>query len=191
MQKFYHNNISKLKTLQLSINLVLQKYNARDYDTDRFLLELLNTAVINYKELGNTDRESQTLALKAEFLTAQRGINPITFQKITIRRNEMTNTIAFKIIQAIELLIRNDLQELEQKILQAKEIVTQIVIAGLQAAIITPIKIKAIKGQKQIEGIWRSLSADPNIALGQSRVLLQVSKYDVWVILDEALASLK
>jgi hypothetical protein len=191
MQNFYHNNISKLEALQESLNLVIVKYTNRDFDTDVALVQYLSGATAIYKELGKKDRESQLLSLKAEFLTAQRGINPITFEKVTIRRNEMVNTICFKILQAVELFLRTDLQQTTQIIKEAKEIVVQIIIAGLQANIITDASIKQIKKQTQIEALWKLLSTDANIALGQKRVLLQVSKYDVWVLMDEVLASLK
>lgn len=191
MQNFYHNNISKLEALQEQLNLVFVKYNSRDFDTDTALVQYLSEAVTIYQALGKKDRESQLLSLKAEFLTAQRGINPITFEKITIRRNEMVNTICFKILQAVELFLRTDLQQQMQIIHDAKEIVVQIIIAGLQANIITDASLKQIKKQAQIEVLWKLLSTDANIALGQKRVLLQVSKYDVWVLMDEVLASLK
>ncbi len=191
MQNFYHNNISKLGVLQESLNLVIIKYTNRDFDTDVALVQYLSGAIAIYKELGKKDRESQLLSLKAEFLTAQRGINPITFEKITIRRNEMVNTICFKILQTVELFLRTDIQQITQIIKEAKEIVVQIIIAGLQTNIITDASIKQIKKQAQIEALWKLLSIDANIALGQKRVLLQVSKYDVWVLMDEVLASLK
>jgi hypothetical protein len=191
MQKFYYNTVDKLRVTQAALNLVTVKYTSRDFDTDTALIQFLTTTSVAYKEIGNKDRESQLLTLKAEFLTAQRGINPITFEKITIRRNEMVNTICFKILQAVEQFMRTDLQQATQILDAAKEIVTQIIIAGLQAGIITDVLIEQLKTQEKIESLWKLLSTDANIAIGQKRVLLQVSKYDVWFLIDELITGLK
>lgn len=191
MQKFYHNNLSKLNALQTLLNVALVKYNRKDFDADLALLNCLTSATDTYKALGNLDRENQILSLKAEYVTAQRGINPTTYERVSIRRHEMIQTICFKILQQLELFLRTDTTTIQQILIGAKDILTQIIVAAFQANLITDTTLKLIKTQKDIEVFWIKLGQDGNIALGQKRVLLQVSKFDVFVLLGELLDAVK
>jgi hypothetical protein len=191
MQKFYYNEIKELTALVQQLNSVLDKYNRKELDLFPNLLQWLGNAIQFYKEQGQAEKESKFQILKSEFVTAQRNINPITFEKVTLHRHELQATIAFKILQAAELQLRNDLLLDKDRLQEAKDLATQVIIAGLQGGIITPEKIQDVKTQKDLEALWAMLSADANIALGQKRILLAVSIYDVWILLDELLAALK
>ncbi len=191
MQKFYYNNLSKLNNVQALLNNALVKYNKKDFDADVALLQCINDAASTYNALGNIDRENQILSLKAEYVTAHRGINPSTYEKVSIRRHEMQQTTAFKILQALEGFLRTDTTQIQQIIASAKDILTQIIIAAFQSKILNAANIKLLKAQKDIEVFWAKLGKDENIALGQKRVLLQVSKFDVFVMLGELVDSLK
>ena len=191
MQKFYHNENAKITALLNQLNVVMMKFNTRDFDTDISLLQCLDLSIYTYKELGRIQKESQLQSLKAEFITAQRGINPVTLEKQNIRRHEMTNTIAFKVIQATEQQLRQDFTENENMLKQAGDLIVQIIIAAVQGGLLTDVDILNIKDSKDVENAWNKIGADPNIALGQKRVLLLVSKYDAMILFDDLLSAIK
>lgn len=191
MRKFYANEIAKLGNLLQGLTGIMEKYNRRDTDVLPDLLQWLTGSIETYQQLGQLDKESQLLAMKTELVTAQRGINPLTFEKVSLRRHELQMTIAYKVMQAAEEQLRNDLATDQEKLKDAADLLSQIVIAGLQTGIIKKEEISKIKTQKKIKALWDTLAADANIFLGQTRALLLVSEYDIWVLMGDLLASLR
>lgn len=185
MTRFYLNDQKKINTATALFTEALQQFNARDYDADKALLKALNETIAIYRELGKTDRENEFQTLKAEWLTAQRGINPISFEKVTQRRTEMVNMISFKIMQRASQLMNTDIQEVDARINEVTLLIGQIIVAAFQNGLLTTDAIKDAKTQKQKEMLWDALGADANLAIGQKRVLLMVNKYDVLIIFDD------
>lgn len=191
MQKFYFNELEKIGHLNEMVITVLKKYNRKEYDTDTTLLAFLDEAAKTYQERGYTGRENQVLSVKAGYITALKGTHPMTLERITVRRNEMQLGIAFKSLQVVAELIRTDMQNIDEKINEAKQLAGQIIIAAMQNGLLDTEKISKIKTQQQIETMWEGLSADANIAHAQKRMLLLVSRFDVMIICEEILNQLK
>lgn len=191
MQRFFYNEKIKCNELLKQLNTAMALFSARHYDADQLLVQLLKDGIQLYKDLGYSEKESQVQSLQAEWATSQRGINPYTLVKQITRRNEMTATVAFKILQAMEILLRNDYVAGDEKIGQASDLISQIIVAALQANLLTDVEIKKIKTQKEIESTWKNLGSDGNISLGQKRVLLLVSRFDALIIFDDLLTPLK
>ena len=190
MQKFFYNEKIKITALISELNTAMELYNNRHFDLDKVLIGLLKNCIQLYRDLGYADKESQVQSLMTEMATAQRGINPYTLLKQNIRRNEMQHIVSFKILQTLELLLRTDYNAAEAKLAQAAELVSQIIVAALQAGFLTDAELKAIKTQKDTEAAWKKLDTDSNISLGKKRVLLLVSSFDALLLFDELLATL-
>jgi hypothetical protein len=97
----------------------------------------------------------------------------------------------FKILQALEVQLRTYYLVGDEKLQQARELISQIIVAALQGGLLTNLDIKNIKTQKQTEAAWKKLGEDANISLGQKRVLLIVSPYDAFILFDELITTLK
>jgi hypothetical protein len=166
-------------------------YNDRNPELNEALIVLLDAAAAAYRERGRAERESFTISLKAEFTTALRGINPITLEKLTVRRHEMQGTIAFKVLQSLESQLRNQLLEATEPLQQAENLVGQILAAGIQKGLISDAAIRDTTTQEAIETLWRSIGSDADIALAQKRVLLLVSSFDISLLIDKLLSALR
>lgn len=188
MQSFLFHEVQQLTGLERSLGDVFALYNDRSPAVSESLLHVLDDAAGVYKERGRDERAAQVLSLKAEIVTAQRAIHPVTLEKISVRRNEMQATIAFKVLQAIERQLRADLETSMETLERARDLLGQIIVAGVQKGLITDATIAAMTDQAAIEAWWTAIAADPDIALAQKRVLLLVSRFDV-VVLAEALFS--
>lgn len=191
MQRFFYNEKNRITILLKQLNTAMQLYSARHYEADKELVQLLKDCIAMYKDLGYAEKESQVQSLQAEWATSQRGINPYTLVKQITRRNEMTATVAFKILQTLELLLRNDFASGDERIMQASDLISQIIVAALQSGLLTEEQINKIKTQKETESAWKRLGDDGNISLGQKRVLLLVSQIDAHIIFDDLLIPLK
>ncbi len=190
MTRFFLNDRARLTDVLQLLNRALVKFNARDFDADSVLLEALNGIIDTYKELGKSDRETQFLAMKAEWVTAHRGINPLTFEKVTVRRSEMTSGVAFRLLQRAEHLLTDDLAEAEGRIREAEGLVSQIIIAAFQAGLLKAVDLEKIKDPQTSGPLWDSLAADPNIVIGQKRAQLLVHRFDALIIFSDLLQRL-
>lgn len=191
MQRFYYNDKNTITALINQLNTAMECYNNRQYNSDGYLVKLLQDGIRGYKALGYPDKESQLHSLQAEFVTAQRGINPYSLQKQQLRRNEMLLTVQFKILQALELQLRTDYTVAEEKLQQASTLVSQIIVAAFQGGLLTDKDIQKIKTQKDREDAWKKLDADANILLGKKRVLLLVSNFDALILFGDLLEPFK
>lgn len=191
MLKFYHNEIKKIEELIRKLNIIFNKYNDKDIDTCQTFLNVMDECIKEYKELGKIERESQLLSIKAEVITAQKGINPLTFEKQTLRRNELVNTFLFKALKETENIFRNDLVVDESKIVSARELISQIIIAAIQSEMIKNQDIQDLNSFESSQRLWILISKDSNISLGQQRALLTVNKSDADIIFFDLLTSLK
>jgi ribosomal protein L9 len=191
MTRFYLNEKMRLdKALQL-LTAALEKYNARAVDADDALKTALDEATTIYRELGKSNQESLFQSLKTEWITAQRGINPVTLEKVSIRRNEMINTIKFKIMQKAQQQLGLDVDEVDAVLKDATTLVSQIIIAALQAKMLSTRDMEEIKTEDEIENFWKKIGADDNIALGQKRVQLLINRFDALLIFGDLLQQLK
>ena len=116
---------------------MFQLYNDQKPELNGSLLALLDLTAATHRERGRPERESYSASLKAELTTALRGINPITLEKPAVRRHEMQNTIAFKVLQSLESQLRGHLQEASEALQRAEDLVSQILAAGIQKGLIT------------------------------------------------------
>lgn len=190
MTRFYTNEKTRLdKALQLMI-AALQKYNAKDFEADTALKVALDEALLMYKELGKSNQESQFEALKAEWVTAQRGINPMSLEKLTVRRNEMVGTVKFKIMQRAQQQLAMDVEAVDAVLNEASTLISQIIVASLQGGLLNPELIRRAGDPDAVETLWKNSGDDTNVMLGQQRVLLMVSRYDALLIFGDLLQRL-
>lgn len=103
----------------------------------------------------------------------------------------MIRNTAFRILQNGEEIIREELKEINSKIQQAEELLSQIILAALQAGLIVQAELKNINNQTKIEKLWKDIGNDPNLGIAHKKVLLMVSQPDITVLLDQILTTLK
>ncbi len=191
MRPLLHKEVQVLTGLLTTLVETLHLYNDQKPEVNRSLVSLLDVTAATYKQRGRADRESQTTSMKAELITALRGVNPVTLEKPPLRRNEMQSTIVFKVLQTLESLLRTDLQQAMSLLQRARELVNQIIVAAIQKGLIDDETIRVTTTQEAIESLWRAIAADPAIALAQKQLLLLVSLFDVDVLIDQVLSDLR
>ena len=191
MQQLLFHEVQQLTGLEGAVAGVLALYNAHSPNASDSLLRVLDDAATVYKDRGRQERAAQVLSLKAEIVTAQRAIHPITLEKVSVRRHEMQTAIAFRVLQSIEGQLRADLEATMQTLQRARDLLGQIIVAGIQKGLITDATIAAMTTQTAIEAWWAAMAADADIALAQKRLLLLVSRYDVFLLAEALFAGLR
>ena len=191
IQQFYINQQSITGQLLQQVTATLKKYNNRDLDAAIVLEKTLDACIDAYSKNGKADKESRFESLKSELITASRGVNPYTLEKVQLRRNEMIKNTAFKILQNGEEIIREELKEINGKIQQAQELLSQIILAALQGGLIAQADLKNINTQAKIEKLWKDLGIDQNLNIAHKKVQLMVSLTDITILLDQIITALK
>jgi hypothetical protein len=185
MQRFYHNDRQQLIQLLNVFNEVSAKYSRKEFDTDIALKVLLDKAATRYKESGHTDKESQARLLQAELATAERGIHPETRERVTTRRSDMKMGVQLKILQTLEHLLREELAAANGRLQEARDMLTQILLAAMQGGILNDAVLAKINTEADLQALWKMLAAENNIALVQKRILMMVSMYDGLLLMEE------
>jgi len=103
----------------------------------------------------------------------------------------MQSSTAFRIMQALESQLRADLLEVTDTLHRAEDLIGQILLASIQKGLISDADIRDTVTQDAIETLWRSIASDADIALGEKRVLLIVSRFDVYLLIDTLLSGLR
>ena len=191
MQKFYTNENAQLTQTLEQLGRVMALYNQRDFETDTALRALLNLLETSYEREKKDDLKVWIQHLKMEFVTVQRGVNPLTFEKLITGKRDMQSTAYFRILQALYTKIQHQFNQNVERLQEAQVLVTQILIAGLQNGMISTELLQSIQNEQDIERLWKHLSTDSNLLLGQRRVLLMVSRYDGWILMADAINALK
>ncbi|WP_126243639.1 hypothetical protein [Chitinophaga rhizosphaerae] len=185
MQRFHHQIRQDLAALLAALNTVTEKYSRKDYDTGTALRALLDRANADYKDKGLPDRESQLQLLRAEWSAAEKGLDPCTLEKVTVRRGEMKQSVMLKVLRGLEAVLREDYTASRNKLEEAAAMIGQIIVAGFQEGIIDDRMLLSVNTEAEYLQLWKALGSDRNIALGQKRVLTMVSLPDVFLLLEE------
>lgn len=191
IQQFYINQQTVTEQLLQQLTATLKKYNNRDLDAAIVLEKTLDTCIAAYSKSGKSDKESRFESLKSELVTAARGVNPYTLEKVQLRKNEMIRNTAFRILQNGEEIIREELKEINSKIQQAEELLSQIILAALQAGLIVQAELNNLDTQAKIEKLWKDIGNDPNLNIAHKKVQLMISQPDITILLNQILTTLK
>ena len=185
MQRFHHQIRQDLAALLAALNTVTEKYSRKDYDTDTALRALLDRVNADYKDKGLPDRESQLQLLRAEWSAAEKGLDPCTLEKVTVRRGEMKQSAMLKVLRGLETVLREDYTASRNKLEEAAAMIGQIIVAGFQEGIVDDRLLLSVNTEAEYLHLWKTLGTDRNISLGQKRVLTMVSLPDVFLLLEE------
>lgn len=185
MQRFHHQIRHDLAALLGALSVVTEKYSRKDYDTDAALRALLDRVNADYKDKGLPDRESQLQLLRAEWSAAEKGIDPCSGEKVTMRRGEMKASAMLKILRGLETVLREDYTASRSKLEEAAAMIGQIIVAGYQEGLIDDKLLLSVNTETEYLKLWKTLATDRNIALGQKRVMTMVSMPDVLLLLEE------
>jgi hypothetical protein len=191
IQQFYSNQQNIASALLKQVTASIKKYNDRDLDAAIALHTTLDACITAYAKINKTEKESRFQSLKSELTTALRGVNPYTLEKVKLQRNEMIKNTAFRILQNCEEIIRTELQLITDRLKQAEELISQIILAAIQGNLIAKENIKDIKTQAALEKLWKDIGNDAGLAIAVKKVQLMVSQPDITILLAQILETLQ
>lgn len=184
VQPFVHGRLQKLQQLLAHSSAVLVKYNRLDLDLASAVGGFLDEAIAVHLKLQLSSVENALLALKAQFVSAEHGTHPDTLVRNTGHRRELVRAIALRVLQHSAEQLRNDIAQDQQRLLDARRQLQPLVLLALRDGQISPPRRRRLS-QRRLQLLWRALLQAPDSALAARQLAMQISIYDIVLLLDE------
>lgn len=184
MQPFVHDRLQKLQRLLARSSEVLGKYNRLDLDLANAVHSFLDEATAAHQALQLLAVENALLALKAQFISAEHGTHPETLVRSTGHRRELVRAIALRVLQHSAEQLRNDINQDQQGLLDATKQLQPLVLLAVRDGLLVPPRGRRL-GQRRLQRLWQALLQAPDSALAARQLAMQVSVYDILLLLGE------
>ncbi len=186
MLPFLHHRLRLLEQLLRRSSDVLVKYNRFDLDLAVALTGFLDEAIALYGSLGEASGENELLTLKAQFVSAQAGTNPLTLERLTTHRREMMRAIALLVLQQSAQRLRADAERVAQRLCDGRSQLHKITLMAMQQGLIPP---QGQICQGELEQFWHTLLNEPGICLAARQLAMQLSQFDVQLLLADLIGA--
>lgn len=184
MQAFVHDRLQKLQQLLAHSSAVLAKYNRLDLDLASAVGGFLDEAIAVHQQLQRPSVENALLALKAQFVSAEHGTHPDTLVRSTGHRRELLRAIALRVLQHSAEQLRNDIAQDQQRLLDATRQLQPLVLLALRDGLFVQPRGRRLS-QRRLQLLWQALLQAPDSALAARQLAMQVSVYDIVLLLGE------
>ncbi len=188
MLPFLHDRLQKLRLLLTQSSEVFVKYNRLDLDFGPALTGWLDEAIAANRALGRAGVENELLALKAQLVSAEHGIQPSTGERVTSHRRAMIRSVALRVLQQSAQQLRADIAADDQSLAEARAQLRPILLLAIQKGLVTlepPVTIS----QPEIDRLWRALLKEPETHLAAQQIAMQFSLFDVQLLLSDLIAA--
>jgi hypothetical protein len=185
MRPFLHHRLQKLERLLEHSNAALAKFNDQDLDLPIALTGFVDEAIAVYHSLGLASGENHLLSLKAQHVSARRGIDPSTLERVTSHRREMERGVALRVLQQSAQQLRADFAQDRQAALLARENLIPLALTALKKGLIAPGTVE----QPALNDLWRSLLSDPETQDAARHVAMTVNVVDILLLLGDLIAA--
>lgn len=184
MLPFLHHQLRQLQQLVEHSSVVLEKFNRFDLDLAESLIGFLDEATTLYRALNQPIIENEMLVLKAQFVSAQHGTHPLTLERVNSHRRELIRAITLRLLQQSSLQLRTAIERDKETLNEGRAQLRPIVLLAMQKGLITQSQSKEIS-QQQLDDLWRGLLNEPDIQLAARQISMQISLYDIQLLLSE------
>lgn len=187
MLPFLHGRRQQLAQVLERSNEVFGKFSRMDLDLAPALAAHLDEAVALYRARGDSKAENELLALKAQLVATEQGINPLTSERIAGHRRQLIRAIALRVLQQSALVLRADAETIDGQLADAGRQLRPIALLGIQKGLI--VLDPAPKDQDELDAVWKALASEPEIALAARQLAMQVGPFDLLLLLGELIAA--
>lgn len=184
MQPFLHGRLQSLERLLARASEVLAKYNRLDLDLAPALTGYLDDAIATQRALQRGAAENELLALKAQFVSAEHGVHPVTLERATGHRRELLRGVALRVLQHSAEQLRNDIARDRQRLDEATVQLRPIVLLAFRQGLITA-RTRRPMSQARLETLWRDLLRETDVALAARQLAMQLSLHDILLLLAD------
>lgn len=186
----YHK-LALLEELMTGARQVFAAYEQRDFHFDDKLKAWLQQCDRFFEQHNGPVERSRIKELYTDFITLLRGTDPFTFAKIESQKRAQELNIGYRIAKQALEVVTHYYEKVDARLKEAEQLIGQLLLAMLQADMITMAALAKVKTQRQLEALWKKMGEDKQLLVVQKKVLLQISRYDAVLLLEKCLAALR
>jgi hypothetical protein len=186
VQPFLHERLQRFERLLEASNTALRAHNDHDLQTIAIVDGLLDEASEAYRTMGDAGAENELLALRAQLTSAQRGVDPLTLERVTTRRREFERSVALRVLLHSGERLRTDHAHVRHRLRDARDQLTAMVLYAVQKGLVALGGDRDVS-QTELEHLWRSLLDDPESQASARHLAMSVASYDVLLLLADLL----
>lgn len=186
----YHK-LALLEDLMTGARQVFVAYEQRDFQFDDKLKAWLQQCDQFFEQHNGPVERSRIKELYTDFITLLRGTDPYTFTKIESQKRAQELNIGYRIAKQALEVVTHYYEKVDARLKEAEQLIGQLLLAMLQAEMITMAALAKVKTQRQLEALWKKMGEDKQLLVVQKKVLLQISRYDAVLLLEKCLAALR
>jgi hypothetical protein len=188
VQPFIHERIQRFDQLLSTASAALRAYNDAELESANVVAALLAETSVAYGAMGDAAAENEMLGLQAQLVSARRGVNPMTLERVT-RRRELERAAALRVLLVSGERLRADQDQLRRRLRDAREQLAPMVVYSLQKG------LTSVNGQPptqaDLEHLWRALLDDPESQASARHLAMSVSTHDLLLLLADLLESVR
>jgi hypothetical protein len=186
----YHK-LSLLDALLSKGRQVLVSYEEKDLDFAQKLKLWLQECDQFFEQHNGPVQRSKIKTLHTDFAAVLRGIDPFTFQKFESNKRAQAMNIGYRITKDALQVVMDYYNKIAALLEEARQLIGQIILAALQGGIIALPELEIAATQPALDLIWKKIAADKQLILVQKKVLLNVSRIDALLLLEEVRDAMK
>jgi len=185
MKTLIHYNKQRLEELINRLSLLNTLYIDRSFSFDAQLIDFMRESEMLFEELGESGKVSQVSQLNIYFVTAQKGINPQTLEKLRIGKRENIWIASYHVLDGMSDLMQASIMKVEGEISQATELIEQVILSVIQSGLIGDVDLKELHDQESIKKLWNNLTQNEQVKLIERKLKLSVMQDDIIIICDK------
>lgn len=187
---FLHYQQQELvKFIEESISLG-ELYGERSYAFDDVFKKHITSIESYFQQVGCTSERSEIDRLKLYIITAQKGINPSTLEKIKTGRRENIWIASYHCLTQSSEILQRALDAIDQKLKEARISIEQIILTVLQNKMLSADQLSAYQGMEKSEVLWKELCKNDQISLLDKKLKMTITHQDIYILLDKTISKL-
>ncbi len=191
MVVFAHFKQKNLKDFSKKLLIYHDEYKQRSFDFDIHIKEFFQELQDFFQQIGNSKHEIQISQLSVYYETAAKGIHPLHLEKLKTGRRENTWIAAFHCLSILSEILQQTLEDVNNTIDEAKEMLSQLIISAIQNQLLTQNHLNQVGDLGKIEQIWNDLKQHLQISLVDKKLRLSITNNDIYILIDEIFSSIK
>lgn len=183
MQPLHHDRLQRFEDLLEVSSEAMRSYSDAELGYADSVGDFLARAGAEYSSMGLADAENTMRALHAELVSARRGVNALTSERVTGRRREFERSVALRgLLQSAERL-RADCASTREVLAETRESLIPVLLFAIEKGLV-PTREGELS-QAELEQAWKLLLAHPESRTAARMLAMKVSSPDIVILLGD------
>lgn len=190
MKIFLHFQQQQVEKLVATLNKLHQLYEQQSYYFEKEFLLFCDAGIQYFESVGAQKLVLKFNELKTYFLTASKGISPITLERIRVEKRAMLQASSFYCLRELSLVFEQQLDLLNDKLEDAYQTLTQLILGMLQSGFIKREVLEKTRNPDQWAQFWQQIRADNTVYLIEKKLLAYITLEDLYILLDKVISNI-